>query len=150
MAGHNHARLESQLQREITYIIQRKMKDPRVQRVHIVRCELASDHGMIKVYWSTLLATDDRDSIQKGLDSARAFVRGEIIRAVRLRVVPRVEFFLDTSIEHGDKILALLSKIRDDRPAGSNDDAVAPANGDGDDESPTEGPDRERPPGTDK
>jgi ribosome-binding factor A len=51
------------------------------------------------------------DEIQKGLDSAKAFIRSEVRKAIQIRKIPEVFFVFDPSIREGDRMLNLLKKI---------------------------------------
>ncbi|MBI3039693.1 30S ribosome-binding factor RbfA [bacterium] len=111
MRGHKHERIESRLVKEISYLILRSIKDPRIQGVHVVSVKLSPDHHLARVYYSTLNESSDVADVQRGLDSAKGFMRSEIRKTLPLKVIPEIAFFFDPSIREGDRILGILREL---------------------------------------
>jgi ribosome-binding factor A len=107
-------KVASLLMRELSELLIRKIKDPRVQGVHIVSIDISPDLHLARVFYSTLEETQDPDEVQKGLDSAKPFLRRELKKHIQLRIVPELAFHFDPSIRHGDQMLHLLKKLQDD------------------------------------
>ncbi len=106
-------KVASLLMRELSDLLIRKIKDPRVQGVHIVSIDISPDLHLARVFYSTLHETQDPDEVQKGLDSAKPFLRRELKKHIQLRTVPELAFHFDPSIRHGDQMLHLLKKLQD-------------------------------------
>lgn len=111
MSGHRHERAESLLQQEIALIIARKVSDPRVQGVSIVAVDLSPDFRLARVFYSTMFDQADMEALQKGLDHAKPFIRNELKKVVKMRILPELAFFYDPSIKRGDEMLGLLRKL---------------------------------------
>ncbi|NLM17682.1 MAG: 30S ribosome-binding factor RbfA [Candidatus Riflebacteria bacterium] len=104
-------RVSALIMRDLSEIIQRRLQDPRIKNVHIVNIEISPDFSFAKVYYSFLGESEQCDEIQKGLDSAKGFMRRELKKKLDLRVIPELAFFYDSSVKRGDHILELLKKI---------------------------------------
>ncbi|MEW6712713.1 MAG: 30S ribosome-binding factor RbfA [Candidatus Riflebacteria bacterium] len=105
---------QSLILRELSDLINRKVQDPRVRGVHIVSVDISPDFHLARVFFSTLNQDQNPDDVQKGLDSAKAFLRRELKKVIELRVVPELAFHFDPSIREGDQMLNLLRKINKD------------------------------------
>ena len=108
-------KVESLIAHEVADILLKRVQDPRIRGVHVVSVNVSPDFGSARVYYSTLLATADIEVVQKGLDSAKAFIRSEVKKAIKLRAIPEIYFVFDPSIREGDRMIDLLSKIEKDK-----------------------------------
>ncbi len=104
-------RVASLILRELSNILQRKVQDPRVEGVHIVSVDISPDFHLAHVFFSTLDESKNPEDVQKGLDSAKAFLRRELKKVIELRTVPELAFHFDPSIRSGDQMLNLLRKL---------------------------------------
>ena len=107
-------RVSSLIMRDLSDLIHRKVQDPRVRGVHIVNVDISPDFHLARVLYSFINETGELtpDDVQKGLDSAKSFLRRELKKIIELRVVPELAFFYDPSIQQGDHLLELLRKIK--------------------------------------
>ncbi|MDN5278793.1 MAG: ribosome-binding factor [Clostridiales bacterium] len=106
-------KVASLIMRELSDILNRKVSDPRVRGVHFVSVDVSPDFHLARVTFSTLESDRDPELVQKGLDSAKPFLRRELKKVLQLRIVPELAFSFDPSIRHGDQILNLLKKLQD-------------------------------------
>ena len=111
-------KVEELLKKEISEIIQREMKDPRLGFVTVTDVEITPDLRHARVFVSIMGDEEQQKQSMKALRSASGFVRGELGKRVRMRVTPDVEFRIDTSIEQGARIFELLEQIKRDESAG--------------------------------
>lgn len=98
---------------EISRILLRKVKDPRVHHVTISDVEVAKDLRTAKVYFSVLTEDLDKDEILAGLDRAAGYIRSELFHTLRIKSVPKLIFKLDPSIEYGAHIEKLLHTLHE-------------------------------------
>ncbi len=98
---------------EISDILLRKVKDPRIRYVTVSDVDLTKDLKTATVYYSVLMQHLDREEIQAGLNRAAGFIRGELFHRLRLKVVPTLVFRIDPSIEYGAHIEELLHQIQE-------------------------------------
>lgn len=100
------------MRQEIADIIMRKVKDPRIGFVTVTGVDLTDDLKIARVFISCL---DDKEKevTLEILNSAKNFIRSEVGKRVRIKVLPSVEFRIDESLGYGDKIDRLLREIKE-------------------------------------
>ena len=111
-----NTRINSEVLKELSRIISREIKDPRIAPMtSVVSVEVAPDLKTCKAYISVLGDKEAQESTLEGLRSAHGYIRRELARSINLRNTPDVRFILDQSIEYGvsmskkiDEINALL------------------------------------------
>ena len=105
------ARVNSDVRRVLSHIIEFDIKDPRISSLtSVVKCEVTNDLKECKCYISVLGSDEDAQNTIEGLRSASGFVRKRLAESLNLRYTPVVEFKLDRSIEYG----VMMSKKIDD------------------------------------
>ena len=102
-------RVSDQMKQEIADILMRKIKDPRIGFVTVTDVDLSDDLRNAKVFVSVY--GSGKDETLKGLTSAAAFIRSELGRRMRLRIVPEILFRFDQSVEQGAHVMELLRDI---------------------------------------
>jgi ribosome-binding factor A len=108
-------RVQNLLRSEIAEILQRKLKDPRVEMVTISFVEASPDLRQARVFVSVYGDREARDVALDGLKSAAGFIRSELMKVLHLRPMPFLEFQADESLARGARTLNLLEKIRHER-----------------------------------
>ena len=103
-------RINSNLQKEISYIIANEIKNPNVKFVTITACDVTSDLSYARVYFTTL---GDSNETLKGLKSAKGYIRKTLADRVELRHIPELEFIYDESIEYGKRIEEKIKEINE-------------------------------------
>ncbi|MFU0826547.1 MAG: Ribosome-binding factor A [Lachnoclostridium sp.] len=110
-----NTRINSEVQKEISQLISREIKDPRISPMtSVVAVEVAPDLKHAKVYISVLGDEETRKNTLAGLKSAAPYIRGQLARTVNLRNTPELTFILDQSIEHGVTISKLIEEVNKD------------------------------------
>jgi ribosome-binding factor A len=99
------------IQQEISELLVRKIKDPRLELITITGVEVSPDLQMARVYFSRFGNPDEIRRGQEGLQSAAGFIKRELGQRMKLRRVPDLEFIHDTSFEYGDRIESLLKDL---------------------------------------
>jgi ribosome-binding factor A len=115
-------RVRHLIQQEISRILQREVKDPRVQFVTVTNCKLADDLREARVFVSILSAPDERDDIFRALQRATRFIRGELGRQLKLKYTPAIQFVLDDSWDKQERILNLLDSIHHEQEGETTSD----------------------------
>ena len=105
------ARLNEQLKREISELVLRKVRDPRVGLVTITSVEVAGDLGSARVYVRTQDPNDELNESLAGLEAAAPFLRRELGRSLHLRRVPELRFQQDHSLAQARRIEEILSDV---------------------------------------
>ena len=103
-------RINSNLQKEISYIIANEVKNPNIKFVTITACDVTSDLSYARVYFTTL---GNPLETLKGLKSAKGYIRRALADRIELRHIPELEFIYDESIEYGKKIEEKIKEINE-------------------------------------
>ena len=105
-------RVNELLRSEISHLIARQIKDPRVAGViSITEVIASSDLRSARVYVSVMGNEGDRQAALEGIRSAASFLRRELRDRVNLRHTPHLTFQLDDSIEEGNRVLQLMDGL---------------------------------------
>ncbi|MFO7259522.1 MAG: 30S ribosome-binding factor RbfA [bacterium] len=119
MARRRVERLGEQFRREITEILQREVKDPRIGHVTITEVEVTPDLLHARVYVRIMGDEARKAEALQGLAAAASFIRAELGQRLYIRRVPELRFELDRSLEHAMRIEQLLREVRTGGDAGS-------------------------------
>ena len=111
-------RLGEQIQRELTEVLRRGVKDSRIGNVTITAVDVTGDLRTAKVFYLIFGRDGPNPQVQRGLESAAGFLRNALSRALMIRYTPTLSFELDTSIEHGVRLAQLIDAAN--KPAGSS------------------------------
>ena len=107
---------------DISEIVRREIKDPRVGFVTITDAEVTPDLRYARVFFSVLGDATQQAETSKALNRAAGFVRSEFARRAQMRFVPEIRFEFDPSAERGARISQLLEQVRQE-----DDNAARPA-----------------------
>jgi len=105
-------RVNQLIREEISLLIQRELKDPRLGFVTVTEVDVTKDLRSAKVYVSVLGSEAQLQASLQALESARGFVWSWLRRHLDLRVTPEVVFRPDRSMEHAAHIQSLLAGLR--------------------------------------
>ncbi|AFP85880.1 ribosome-binding factor A [secondary endosymbiont of Heteropsylla cubana] len=101
------------MQKEIAYILQHKLKDPRITMVTISSVETSSDLTHAKVF-VTFLHINTPEQIKtelRVLQDATGFIRTLLAKSMHLRTVPKLTFIYDCSLTNGIYLANLIDQI---------------------------------------
>ena len=96
---------------EISDLVTRELKDPRIGFVSFTRVEMSDDLRHVKLFVSSIGAEAEKTRTLQGLASATGYMRRHLGRALHLRYTPEITFLLDESLEHGAKIAQILRQL---------------------------------------
>ncbi|MEO7209183.1 MAG: 30S ribosome-binding factor RbfA [Steroidobacteraceae bacterium] len=130
-------RLGEQIQRELTELLRREVKDERIGNVTITAVNVSGDLRTARVYYLVFGKDGPDPKVQQGLTSAAGFLRNALSKSLMIRYTPTLTFELDTTIEHGVRLTQLIDSLK--KPEGSGVEtprvaAPAPASDTGTDE----------------
>ena len=108
-------RLESLLKREISTIILRQIKDPRIHFVTVTEVSLTNDYKTAHIYVSIMGDEMEKQKNLEGLKNASGFIRKLIGEEIKIRYNPELIFKIDDSFEKQDKIFKILKEIEDNK-----------------------------------
>lgn len=113
--GIRSERVEGQLTKEISKILQEDLKDPRIGFVTITRIDLTGDLRYARIYFSILGDDKAKEESLRGIKSAVGFIRKLIAERMNLRYVPELYFKLDNSIEYSINLEKTFERIKNER-----------------------------------
>jgi ribosome-binding factor A len=110
--SHHIERVNSLIRHEISELLQRGVKDPRLGSfISVTAVDTSSDMRHAKVYVSRLEGQEEKKETLGVLTSAAGFFRKELAARLKLRRVPELDFQWDDSLERGDHLLRLIDKV---------------------------------------
>ena len=114
MPSQRAQRVGEAIQHEISTLLLRGLKDPRIGFVTITGVEVTPDLHLARVYYSVVGDEAARRDSAAGLKSAIPFLRAQLGKHLHMKYVPDLLFQYDTSIDYGNRIESLLRDIHSD------------------------------------
>ncbi len=119
------ARLQAVIQEELSVVVPREVKDPRIPTVTFTQVEVTTDGSQATVYVSILgslaspPASEEEEKernleMQKclaGLTSATGFLRRHLARALTVRHIPNLTFKEDKGLANATRVYELLNQM---------------------------------------
>lgn len=116
MSKRRQERIADLIQRELSDIVQRRIKDPRLEGLTITGTRVSPDYMYADIHFYRLGGDQEGlEEAREGLESALGFIRRELGARIQTRFTPELRFHLDESIDYGDHIDSLLAQIRKER-----------------------------------
>ena len=115
-------RVNELLRAEISELILREVKDPRVTEglVTITEIRVSPDLRHATVFVSHMGTDEQREKAMTGLKKAAPFMHRELVHRLKMRAIPELQFRFDPSIERGARLSDLIRKVSNEnreRPA---------------------------------
>ncbi len=105
-------RLNELIREEISDILRRQVKDPRLGCfLSVTHVDTSSDLSSAKVFVSIMGSEEEKRGAMEGLASASGFLYKELRGRLSLRRMPQLSFHKDDSIEQGAHVLHLMKEI---------------------------------------
>ncbi|MFC1941103.1 30S ribosome-binding factor RbfA [Chloroflexota bacterium] len=109
---HRIERVNSLIRQEISQLLQRQVKDPRLGAfIAVTQVATSADLKHAKVFVSHIGNEEEKRETLIALASASGFFRRELARRLKLRYIPEISFQWDDSIEKGDHLLQLIDEV---------------------------------------
>ena len=113
-------KVADQIQRDLTELIARELKDPRVGMVTLQGVEVTPDYAHAKVFFSVLIG--DGEASEEALNQAAGFLRNGLFKRLHIHTVPTLHFVYDRTTEKAADMNALIARAVASR---SKDDDAA-------------------------
>jgi ribosome-binding factor A len=97
-----------QIQRDLSELVARELKDPRVGMVTINAVEVTPDYAHAKVFFSILVG--DPQETEEALNQAAGFLRNHLFKRLHIHTVPTLHFHFDRTTERAADMNALIAK----------------------------------------
>jgi ribosome-binding factor A len=121
MEGKRSEKVADLIQKEISEMLLKTLKDPRIGFVTITRVAVSEDCRLAKVYFSVTGTLAERKRSTEGLNSAKGYVRKELGRRMRLKYTPEIMFQFDPSIEYAIHIGEVIHQLKQEREKGEDE-----------------------------
>jgi ribosome-binding factor A len=102
-------RIEAEMQRVLSTLVSREVRDPRVGNVTFTTVSVTPDMSTARIWFVPFGDKHTPDQVSEGLNRASGFLRGALGRALQLRHAPKLEFIYDEQIENADKLTRLIN-----------------------------------------
>ena len=99
------------IQRELSELLQRELRDPRVGMITLTSVDVSPDFSHAKVFY-TLLEPRNLADVKQGLARAAGFLRSQLAKRLKLYTTPELRFEYDESVERGDRLSRLIDSTR--------------------------------------
>lgn len=107
-------RINGEVQRELSLIIQKEIKDPRIHMMtSVTGAEVAPDLKTCKAFISVLGTDQEKSDTIAGLKNAEGYIRRQLAKTLNLRNTPQISFILDTSIEYGASMSKRIKELNE-------------------------------------
>ena len=104
-------RINSNMVKEISYILQTEVKDHNIKFVTITDVSVTNDLSFAKIYY-TVLDDTKRKETAKALKQASSFIRKKLCDRIDIRHMPELDFVFDESIEYGNNIEKIIDNLK--------------------------------------
>ncbi len=112
---HRIERVNSLIRQEISELLRRQVKDPRLDNlVTVTDVSTSPDLRHAKIFVSRIGGEKEKQETLSVLVAASGFFRNELAKRLRLRHIPELSFQWDDSIERGDYLSQLIDEVSSD------------------------------------
>lgn len=101
-------RVEEAFREELSEILERRTKDPRVGFVTITRVKVTADLCHARVYVSVMGSEGEIERTLAGLESAKGYMRSCLGKNLRLKHLPDIEFVHDRVTDEAMRLMRLM------------------------------------------
>ena len=115
MATRRQRRVSELIHREMSMLLMRDVRDPRLADVTVTEVRITPDLLIARIYYTVLGDAEQEREAAAALESATGYLRTQLAGRVRLRLAPELVFELDQSAAYGRRIDKLLDQIAESR-----------------------------------
>jgi len=132
MPKRRQERVTERIHQELSDLLLRRMRDPRLGFVTVTDVEVTPDLKLATVFVSVLGDQEAAQSAVAGLQHASSYIRRELAQTLQMRIVPELRFLLDDSWERGARIDELLERLPPAAPSEETEETAADEDSDED------------------
>lgn len=115
------SRVAGQLQRELSELIRREVKDPRVRNVTVTQVDVTRDLSHAKVLISVLGESGPQPEVIEALRHAAGFLRHLLGKMLKMRSIPELHFVQDDVLERAAHLTSLIERANRSKDPGESD-----------------------------
>lgn len=105
-------RVSGQIQKVLSEILLKKIKDPRLKAATITSVKMSRDLKFAKVYFVTSGGKERMEEAVEGFKSAIGYVKRKLAAQLGLRYMPELRFFYDDSFDYGSHIDEIIKAVK--------------------------------------
>jgi ribosome-binding factor A len=111
------ARINNLIRQELSELLQRQVKDPRLGTfIAVTEVSTSPDLKFARVFVSRISNQEEKEETMQALEAAAGFLRKSLMKTLRLRHMPDLYFYWDDSIERADRLFRLLDQASVEDP----------------------------------
>ncbi len=120
MSERTKGRIEQTIRQTVAALLLRKVKDPRVTDVSILRVDVSRDYSVAKIYFNLIGGSEPERvaEAEKGLLSSRGYMRMHVKKHLKLRVIPELVFIFDSSLDRAMHLEKIIERLHDEEDSG--------------------------------
>jgi len=104
-------KIEELIKRIVSELLIKEIKDPRIGFASITGVKLSSDKTLARIGVSVLGDPRDLRKTMEGIKSAQGYIQHRVGKELRMRIMPRIEFFMDSSVADAVEMVDLLNRL---------------------------------------
>lgn len=101
-------RISDQIQKDLSELIARELKDPRISMVTISHVDVTADYAHARIGFTVLLG--DPDANEQALNEAAGFLRNHLFKRLHIHTVPTLHFYYDRTTERAAEMNELIAQ----------------------------------------
>ena len=113
-------RVGGQIQKALSNLLQKRIKDPRLEMATITSVKMTPDLRVARIYFIISGGKSNKEKAIEGFKSALGYVKRSLAHQLGLRYMPDLKFFYDESFDYGSKIDNMLKSLNIDPEDGTN------------------------------
>ncbi|MCK4549274.1 MAG: 30S ribosome-binding factor RbfA [Candidatus Krumholzibacteria bacterium] len=120
MSERTKGRIEQTIRQTVAALLMRKVKDPRVTDVSILRVDISRDYSVAKIYFNLIGGSEPERvaEAEKGLLSSRGYMRMHVKKHLKLRVIPELVFIFDSSLDRAMHLEEIIESLHIEEDSG--------------------------------
>ena len=115
MSSNRTYKISDLLRKEISTIILKEIKDPRLQNINITAVKVSDDIGIATVFYTLIgqsIKKEESNINHQVLKKLSGMLRSKLAKKIKIRRVTRIIFKFDESIEYSQNIETLLKNLK--------------------------------------
>lgn len=113
-------RVSGQIQKVLSDILKKRIKDPRLEMTTITEVNMSSDLRMARIYFTTPGSKKSIEEAMEGFKSAHGYVKRALASQLGLRYMPDLKFLYDGSFNYGSSIDKIIEAINTENEQNNN------------------------------
>jgi len=110
-------RVSGLIQEAVSELLQKSIKDPRLEAVTITGVDMTRDLKLARIYFVTSSGAEaSREEASAGFKKAHGFIKYSLAQELNLRYMPEFQFFYDESIDYGFHIETVIKRLKNEHP----------------------------------